>query len=98
MSPDLIDGNDYYQAFANCEDALQFSITTPGAEKPLALILQNEYIDEPAPGIYIHKKEKRMTEWPMEFLNRPKRDGLTILNFFAPDAPLNRLDIIRGII
>jgi hypothetical protein len=68
-----------------------------GAEEPLALVLQEEYIEEPEPGQYVHVKERRVTEWPVEFLRRPKRTALTIPDFFAPDAPSNRLDILRGV-
>lgn len=95
---DLCNGSDYYYAFVSYEDALEFSDQNPGTEIPLALILQQEYIDEPAPGQYIHKVEKRVTEWPVEFLNRPKRDSNTIPNFFSPNAPANRLDILRGLV
>jgi hypothetical protein len=31
------------------------------------------------------------------FLNRPRRTARTIPDFFAPDAPANRLDVIRRI-
>ena len=66
------------------------------AEEPLALILQREYIAEPQPGIYVHVKEPRMTEWPVAFLSRPRRTPDTIPNFLSPSAPDNRLDILRG--
>ena len=69
-----------------------------GAEAPLALILQEEYIDEPEPGKYIQVKEQRLTEWPVEFLRRPKRNEDTIPNFLSPNAPSNRLDILRGLV
>src|SRR5512139_1292370 len=91
------DGSDYYYAFETCSDALAFSQSTKGAEKPLALILQEEYIDEPEPGKYAHKKEERLTEWPVVFLKRPKRTARTIPDFLSSDAPANRLDIIRGL-
>jgi len=94
-APDLVNGTDYYYAFVSYEKALEFSEQNPGTERPLALILQQEYIDEPAPGKYVHKVENRVTEWPVEFLNRPRRNSDTIPNFFAPDAPANRLDILR---
>ncbi|MFX0103853.1 MAG: GCN5 family acetyltransferase [Candidatus Hodarchaeota archaeon] len=93
---DLADGNDYYHVFASYEEALAFSNDTKGAEEPIALILQNEYIDEPEQGKYIHVKEQRIAEWPVEFLNRPKRTENTIPDFMSPNAPSNRLDIIRG--
>ena len=96
-APDIDEGDDYYYFFDNYEEALQFSEETPGAEPPLALILQEEYIDEPEPGKYIHMKEERLTEWPVEFLTRPRRTAKTIPDFFAPDAPANRIQILRGL-
>ena len=70
---DLEEGNDYYYAFTNYEDAKKFADKNEGTEEPLALVLQREYIDEPENGRYIHKKEERITEWPVDFLSRPKR-------------------------
>jgi len=93
---DLYDGNHYYYAFGSYEEALEFSETSAGAEEPLALVLQEEYINEPHPGNYIHVKERRLTEWPVEFLHRPRRNENTIPDFFSPTAPENRLDILRG--
>ncbi|AVW98932.1 GCN5 family acetyltransferase [Vibrio vulnificus] len=89
-------GDDYYYVFDNAEGALDFCSQESGAESPLALILQREYIDEPEQGKYIHVKEERITEWPIEFLRRPKRTKETIPDFLAPNAPANKLDIIRG--
>ncbi|MDH3668697.1 MAG: hypothetical protein OEN23_17365 [Paracoccaceae bacterium] len=94
---DLENGSDYYFAFGNYAEALGFSRATVGAEEPLALILQKEYIEEPEPGRYVHIEAERITEWPVEFLARPKRDDRTIPDFLAPDAPSNRLDILRGL-
>lgn len=85
------------QPFATYAEALAFSRRTEGAEAPLALIRQLEYIDEPNPGEYRHVKEVRITEWPVEFLRRPRRMQNTIPDFLAPDAPANRLDILRGL-
>lgn len=96
-APDEADGSDYYFAFASYEEALSFSQQTTGAEEPLALVLQEEYLDEPKTGQYVHIKERRVTEWPVAFLSRPRRTSATIPNFLAPDAPSNRLDILRGI-
>lgn len=93
---DLEDGSDYYYSFASFADALAFAEATEGAEKPLALIVQEEYIDEPTPGAYRHVKERRIAEWQVEFLSRPRRTPRTIPDFMAPDAPSNRLAIIRG--
>ena len=96
-APDLAEGNDYYYPFDTYQEALDFSNGHEGTEEPLALVLQEEYIDEPEPGRYIHVKQRRITEWPVEFLTRPRRTPRTIPDFFAPDAPANRLDILRGL-
>src|ERR1700722_11948847 len=63
-APDTDNGNDYYYAFASYPQALRFSQKSPGAEEPLALVLQKEHINEPASGQYVHVKEPRITEWP----------------------------------
>jgi hypothetical protein len=94
---DLHEGSDYYYAFATYAAALDFSVKTQGAEAPLVLICQIEYISEPEPGTYVHVKEQRVTEWPVEFLQRPRRKANTIPDFLSAGAPPNRLDILRGI-
>jgi hypothetical protein len=96
-APDDCDGDDYYHAFANYSEALDFAQDTLGTEEPLALVLQRERINEPEPGRYAHVTQERTVEWPVEFLSRPRRTPSTIPNFFAPDAPPNRLDILRGL-
>lgn len=96
-APDEDDGSDYFHAFATCDEALDFSRDTPGAEEPLALILQREYIAEPEPGRYEHVQEERITQWPLRFLSRPRRTPNTIPDFLSPNAPDNRLDILRGV-
>lgn len=93
---DLKDGSDYFYAFASYAEARDFSQKTDGADEPLALIIQKEYIDEPIPGQYVHVKEERVTEWPAEFLSRPRRTERTIPDFLSPNAPSNRMDILRG--
>jgi putative acetyltransferase len=93
---DLAEGNDYYYPFATYQEALDFSENNEGTEEPLALVLQEEFIDEPEAGQYVHVKERRITEWPVSFIARRKRTANTIPDFFAPDAPANRLDILRG--
>lgn len=95
-APDEFEGGDYYYAFETFEEALAFSIGNSGCEAPLALVLQREYIDERAPGQYVHIAEERITEWPVEFLGRPRRTERTIPDFMSPDAPQNRLAILRG--
>jgi putative acetyltransferase len=91
------DGSDYYYPFASFAEALDFSDSTKGAESPLALVLQKEYIDEPKDGEYVHVKKERVTEWPVQFLRRPRRTPRTIPDFLSPDARANRLDILRGL-
>jgi putative acetyltransferase len=93
---DIEEGSDYYHAFATYAEALAFYKRTRGAEEPLALIRQVEHIDEPTLGEYRHVKNLRITEWPVEFLRRPRRTANTIPEFLSPDAPANRLDILRG--
>ena len=96
-APDHHDGNDYFEAFATYADALAFSRDTVGGDEPVALILQREHINEKEPGVYEHVTQERLTEWPAEFLARPKRTARTIPDFLSPSAPPNRLDIIRGL-
>lgn len=95
-APDEADGSDYYYPFVSYPDALRFASQHPGTEEPLALVLQLEYLDEPQPGHFQHVKKRRVTEWPVEFLTRPRRTNKTIPRFLAPDAPANRLAILRG--
>jgi putative acetyltransferase len=93
---DLEGGNDYYYAFDCYEDAEDFAASTEGADAPIALILQREFIDEPEAGVFVHQAKERIAEWPVEFLARPKRTENTIPDFLSPDAPANKLDILRG--
>jgi hypothetical protein len=93
---DVADGDDYFYAFGTYEEAQAASVKLDGAEEPLALVRQGEYIDEAEDGVYRHIRQERVTEWPVEFLTRPRRDERTIPDFLAPDAPPNRLAILRG--
>jgi len=90
-------GDDSFRAFATYDEALAFTNSTPNAEDPVALIRQDEHIDEPEPGKFVHVKTPRVTEWPVEFLRRPRRTGHTIPDFLSPTAPADRLDILRGV-
>src|SRR5262249_7022554 len=49
-APDLAQGSDYYYPFATYREALDFSESNDGTEEPLALVLQEEFIDEPEAG------------------------------------------------
>jgi hypothetical protein len=73
-APDDADGSDDYYAFASYEEAEQFAHSTEGTEEPLALVFQREFIDEPEDGKYLHVKEERITECPVAFLSRPRRE------------------------
>lgn len=93
---DVADGDDYFYAFGTHEEAQAASDELDGAGEPLALVRQGEYIDEAEDGVYRHIRQERVTEWPVEFLTRPRRDERTIPDFLAPDAPPNRLAVLRG--
>lgn len=94
---DLEDGSDYYYAFASYDRALSFSKKNVGTEEPIALVLQREYIDESEAGKFVHVTKERVTEWPVAFLSRPRRNENTIPNFMSADPESNRLDILRGL-
>lgn len=96
-APDIGDGDDFYYSFDNYDDATEYSKQTKRCEDPIALVLQLEYIDEPEVGKYVHVKQERLTEWPVTFLTRPRRTKNTIPDFLSPNAPENRLDILRGL-
>jgi hypothetical protein len=89
-APDLDSGSDYYYAFPTYDEALEFADGAVGAEEPIALILQKEYIDEPEPGLLVHVKEPRMTEWPVHFLETPRRTASTIPDRLALGAAARR--------
>lgn len=85
-APDDFDGEDYFYAFETYEEALEFSGETQGAENPLALILQREWVNEPQPGQFIHEQGERMTEWQVEWLSRSKRQPGAIEAFIRERA------------
>jgi hypothetical protein len=86
-APDEFDGEDYYHAFTSHEEAREFSQECPGAEEPLVLIRQLEWIDEPEPGLFIHKKGERIAEWRPEWLDRGARVPGAIEAFIATRSP-----------
>lgn len=83
---DELDGDDYYYPFESFESALEFSTKEPGAQKPLALIRQFEWINEVEPGKYVHEKGERVAEWPAECLEGRKRELDSIQKFFESKA------------
>src|SRR4030042_971156 len=74
-------GDDYFEAFATFEEAARFSEQTEGAEEPLVLVLQREYVNEPEPGRYVHVKADRLTEWRVEWLAESKRGPNSVAEF-----------------
>ncbi len=80
-APDEFEGEIYYYPFSTYEQALEFSQATEGAEDPLVLIRQIEWLDEPEENTFIHKKGERITEWLVEWLEGSKRKSNTIKNF-----------------
>jgi hypothetical protein len=62
---------DHFRAFKTYEEALRYSRKTPGAEEPLALVLQKPghwvWLDEKHGSVEIGKTE-RIAEWKVEWL------------------------------
>jgi putative acetyltransferase len=78
---------DYFAAFAQYERARDFAKVTAGAEEPLVLVRQREWIDEPEPGRYVPMKKERITEWQLKWLAEGKRGPDSIARFLANPRP-----------
>lgn len=78
---------DYYFAFAQYEKAEELSQSLKGAEKPLVLVRQYEWINEPEPGHYLAEKGNRITEWQAEWLDGNKRTPDSISEFLKHPRP-----------
>ena len=76
-------GDDYFAAFAQYERAVAFSKVTAGADAPLVLIRQREWIDEPEPGRFVPMKGQRLTEWQVKWLAGTRREPESIARFMA---------------
>jgi hypothetical protein len=74
-------GDDTMQAFATYEKALRYSQALPGAEEPLVLVRQRESINEPSPGVFLHDRSERITEWRVEWLAGNQRHPDSIERF-----------------
>ena len=72
---------DYFVAFAQYEAADAFAKKTPGAEGPLVLVRQLEWISEPERGHFIPEKGERITEWQTVWLRNNKRTDESIREF-----------------
>lgn len=65
--------DDYYVAFAEYERAEDLSKVSKGAEEPVVLVRQYEWINEPEPGHFQAEKGNRITEWRVQWLDGSKR-------------------------
>lgn len=65
--------DDYYVAFAEYERAEELSKVSKGAEEPVVLVRQYEWINEPEVGHYQAEKGNRITEWQVQWLDGSKR-------------------------
>lgn len=79
--------DDYYVAFAEYEKAEEFSKASGGAEEPLVLVRQYEWINEPEPGHYQAEKGNRITEWQVQWLEGNKR---------TPGSTKDFLKLLKG--
>lgn len=78
--------DDYYVAFAEYERAEELSKASKGAEEPLVLVRQYEWINESEPGHYQAEKGNRITEWQVEWLEGSKR---------TPDSARDFLNLLK---
>jgi hypothetical protein len=76
-------GNDYYVAFAQFERAASFAKATKGADEPLVLVRQLEWINEPSPGKFEHKTGERVTEWRVDWLAGNQRTPEGVAKFLS---------------
>lgn len=74
---------DYFVAFAQYEPAKAFSTATAGAEEPIVLVRQLEWIAEPTAGTFYAEKGQRVAEWQVKWLAGNKRGPNTISDFLA---------------
>jgi hypothetical protein len=72
---------DYFEAFAQYERAKEFADAAKGAEAPIVLVRQREWINEPNPGKFIPEKEERITEWRVKWLEGNHRTADSIQEF-----------------
>jgi len=74
---------DYFAAFAQYEKAKAFSMGTSGADDPIVLVRQLEWIAEPTPGTFRAEKGELITEWRVKWLAGNKRGSDTISSFLV---------------
>lgn len=81
--------NHSYHAFTTYQQAVEFTNNTEDAEKPVVLIRQLEWVDQPSRGVYIHNKGERITEWQVEWLDRGARKADDIRDFLQKHTNSN---------
>jgi len=78
---------DHYGAFATYAEALEFARETPGAEQPLVLIRQIEWVaevtDDDGSSHYERRSGNRIAEWKVEWLRQGRRRKNDIERFLA---------------
>jgi putative acetyltransferase len=74
-------GDDYFVAFAQYERADAFAKSATGADPPLVLVRQIEWIDEPAPRHFVPENGERLTEWQVRWLRESKRTASSVTDF-----------------
>lgn len=79
--------SDYFYAFAQYERAESYSKKTKGAEEPLVLVRQREWIAEPKPHEFHVEHRERMTEWQVQWLDGHKRGPNSIKEFLLHPRP-----------
>ena len=72
--------------FSDYPAALKFSKSNRGAEKPLALVLQKEYVDEQEAGKYVHIERERIAEWQIDWLGEENRGSHNKIPQFLADV------------
>jgi hypothetical protein len=78
---------DYYVAFAQYEKAEELSKSSNGAENPLVLVRQYEWVNEPEHGHYLAEKGNRIAEWQVKWLDGSKRSSDSISEFLKHPKP-----------
>lgn len=73
--------SDYFVAFAQYESADAVSRSTSGAEEPIVLVRQLEWINEPERGRFLPEIRERITEWQVHWLAGNKRGANSIQEF-----------------
>jgi hypothetical protein len=94
---DLASGKDYFAAFARYEAAAAFSKSTPGAEAPLALVQQLEWLDEPEPGHFDVKHGRRIAEWQPQWLALSKRSPTSVEDVLKNPHPASESENVTAL-